>query len=221
MRARRLRAPSGAATAGQTRHYAERIDALVAQLRGEIWAPERPHGLPALVLLMGLPGVGKTHSGRLLAARLGAAHVASDYLRSRLFIAASYGALENATVFGCLDALVDALLAERHRVIVDATHLTASSRAAPARTAARRGVPLVSVLVVADERATLERLARRQVARDAHDHSDADRRVYEGMRARPFEPPAGGYLEVRNGPDLAAELDRVALAVEDACARAS
>jgi len=60
----------------QTRAYAERVDDLVAQLRQEIGAPAAPAGSAALVVLMGYPGVGKSHCARLLAARLGAALVA-------------------------------------------------------------------------------------------------------------------------------------------------
>jgi hypothetical protein len=36
------------------------------------------------------------------------------------------------------------------------------------------------------------------------------------MRAQPFEPPAEGFLELVNGPDLAKEIDRIAAAVEAA-----
>ena len=60
---------------------------------------------------------------RLFGQFLGAAHIASDQLRSRLFIAPTYADAENATIFRCVDALVEGMLRERHRVIVDATNL--------------------------------------------------------------------------------------------------
>jgi predicted kinase len=176
--------------------------------------------MAAVITLMGYPGVGKSHCARLLAARLGAAHVASDQLRSRLFIAPTYADDENATVFRCVDALVDALLAEGHRVIVDATNLRARYRAASVSAARRREVPILFVWVGADEAATRARLARRRAARAADDHSDADERIYDRMRERPFEPPAEGYLELRNGPDLEAEVERVARELERRCASA-
>lgn len=213
----RLRS-SSAATQAQTRHYADHVDVLVTQLRNEIGVPERAAGAPAVIVLMGYPGVGKSHCARLLAARLGAAHVASDQLRSRLFIAPSYSDLENATLFKCLDALVDGLLADRHRVIVDATNLQARYRAASVGAAERRGAPVVFVWVASDESATRSRLARRRDARAADDHSDADERVYERMRERPFEPPEGGHLELVNGPALDREIERIAREVERACA---
>jgi predicted kinase len=205
----------------QTRVYAERVDELVTQLRQEIGAPAVPAGSPALVVLMGYPGVGKSHCARLLAARLGAAHLASDQLRSRLFIAPTYADAENATIFRCVDALVETLLREEHRVIVDATNLVARYRAASVDAAGRTGAPVVYVRVIADEAAIRGRLARRRTARAADDHSDADERVYERMRDRPFEPPPEGHLELVNGDELDAAIERVAREVELRCARAT
>jgi len=180
-----------------------------------------PAGSAALVVLMGYPGVGKSHCARLLAARLGAAHVASDQLRSRLFIAPSYANEENATIFKCVDALVEGLLRERHRVIVDATNLVARYRAASVGAAKRANAPIIFVRVVADDAAIRGRLAQRRVARSADDHSDADERVYERMRDRPFEAPAEGYLELANGDGLDAAIERLAVAVEQRCASAT
>jgi len=212
---------SAAATKAQTHAYAERVAEIAAQLRAEIDAPKAPHGRPVVVMLMGFPGVGKSHVARLLAVRIGAAHVATDQLRSRLFIAATYTPEENVAVFGAADALLDALLGERHRVVLDATHLRRSYRAAPLATAARRGVPVVAVRIVADDAETLARLAARRVARAEGDHSDADERVFRRMREQPFEPPDGGFLEIVNGSALDGEIARVVEAVERACASAS
>lgn len=207
---------SGRATRDQTRALAAHRRALTAQLREELAVPETAAGHPALVMLMGLPGVGKSHCGRLIAERLGAAHLATDHLRSRLFIAASYADEENAAVFGIAEALVDELLGEGHVVVLDATHLVARNREPAERVARSRGVPVVHVLVTADDAAARARLAERSRERAAGDHSDADVVVYERMRARPFEPPPSGHLEVRNGPELAADIGRVVRAVAGA-----
>ncbi|MGH2377587.1 MAG: AAA family ATPase [Candidatus Limnocylindria bacterium] len=204
---------SSAATRAQTRALADRASEVVEGLLGEVSAPATPHGKPAVVLLMGFPGVGKTHCARLLAARLRAAHVASDQLRSRLFVAASYADGENAALFGILDALVERLLAGGHRVIVDATHLRERTRASTLSLAARSGAPCAHVLVTAEEPEVLARLAERRVSRGEHDRSEADERVYLAMRERGFEPPAE-YLELRNGPLLADEIDRVSRELE-------
>lgn len=205
---RRVR-PSSVATRAQTRALADRVPDVVETLVAETRTPARPRGTPALAVLMGFPGSGKTHCARLLADRLGAAHVASDELRSRLFVAASYTDDENAALFRIVDGLVDRLLDLGHAVIVDATHLSARSRASLAALAKRRGTPVVYVLVDADEGDVIARLAGRRAARASHDRSDADEAVYRRMRDRGFEPP-DEHLTVRNGPDLERELTAAA-----------
>jgi len=207
---------SDAATHAQTRALGAHRRALVAQLREEIGIPAEPSGRAALVMLMGLPGVGKSHCARLLASELGAAHVATDHIRSRLFIAASYADDENAAVFGIAEALIDELLGEAHTVVLDATHLVARYRAPAERVAKARGVPVHHVLVTASEDETRARLDARSRGRAADDHSDADEGVYQRMRTREFEPPAGGYLEIHNGASLAGDIARVAAAVRAA-----
>jgi len=210
---------SASAAKAQTRAYSERLDELVPVLRGEVPAPPAPHGTPVLVVLMGQPGVGKSHCARMLCERLRAAHVSSDHLRSRLFIAASYAPEESATIFRAANALLDVLLDEGHRVVLDATNLVARHRDASISAARRRAVPIVHIRVTADEGETLARLAERRLARRDGDHSDADETIYRKMTV--FEPPEGGHLELRNGPALASELDRIVVEVETRCARAS
>jgi predicted kinase len=210
-----MRRPRGSATAAQTRAYAQRAQVLAPQLRREIaTVPATPHGNPALVVVMGLPGAGKSHCARLLCARLGAAHVASDELRSRLFIAASYADEENRAVFAAAAALVDELLGEGHRVVLDATNLLARNRAGFVDVARRRSVPISYVRVSAPDADVRARLAARATARTPGDHSDADERVYERMRALTFEAPAEGFLELVNGPDVARAVERIAEAIE-------
>jgi hypothetical protein len=194
----------------QTRMLRDRAGEAVATLRAQIPLPPAPHGSPALIVMMGFPGTGKSHCARLLARRLGAAHVASDALRGQLFVAASYADEENAAVFTIVDRLVESLLDDGHRVIVDATHLRRSARASMAALAARRAVPIAYVLVAADEADVLERLAARARARSADDRSDADERVYRAMRARGFEEPGEPFITLRNGPSLERDVDLLA-----------
>jgi predicted kinase len=69
------------------------------------------------------------------------------------------------------------------------------------------------VLVTADDAAVRARLEARARDRAADDHSDADVRIYDRMRSREFEPPAGGHLEIRNGPGVAEDVARVVAVV--------
>lgn len=210
---RRVR-PSPVATRGQTEALAARVPDVAATLRAAVPAPPVPHGSPALVLMMGYPGVGKSHCARLLAQRLRAAHVASDHLRSQLFIAASYKADENAALFRIVDGLVERLVDEGHRVIVDATHLRRYARESSESLARRRGIPLAHVLVVADEAETLARLAQRRVARAAEDRSEADERIYELMRTRGLEEPQA-FSTLTNGADVEERIAALARDLEE------
>ncbi len=175
----------------------------------------------ALVLLMGFPGVGKSHCARLLARRLGADVVQSDAVRKSLFLFPSYQKRESARVFREVADVVDRLLAAGRRVVVDATHLRRAYRRTAIDVARRRGAPVAHVLVTAKEPAVLERLAARRAAPAPEDRSDADERVYAVMRARGFEPPKEGYVTLRNDGDLDAEIERVAHDVEAWWAAAS
>ena len=203
------------ATARQTRVYAHAADRLADQLRSEIaTVPAMPNGRPVLVVIMGFPGVGKSHVARRLCAEIGAAHVASDELRSRLFIAASYGDEENQAVFAAAAALVDSLLAGGHRVVLDATNLRSRNRERAVSVARARGVPIVHVFVDAPDAEARVRLAARRTARAPDDHSDADERIYDRMRADGFEPPADGCLTITNGPSLQTEIGAVVAEIE-------
>jgi hypothetical protein len=73
-------------------------------------------------------------------------------------------------------------------------------------------VPVTRVLVVPHDANRRARLAARAVARADGDHSDADVGVYERMRLRGFEPPET-FVELTNGPGLAAEIERIAAGI--------
>jgi predicted kinase len=112
-------------------------------------------------------------------------------------------------VFTVAEALVEELLVERHVVVLDATNLMARHRAPLEGVARRLGLVPLRVLVVADEADARARLATRAVARADGDHSDADVSVYDRMRRQGFEPPEH-FVELHNGPDLDAEIERIA-----------
>ena len=63
---------SDSATRAQTRALGAHRRALVAQLREEIGIPQVAAGRACLVMLMGLPGAGKSYCAASLAAALGA-----------------------------------------------------------------------------------------------------------------------------------------------------
>lgn len=175
-----------------------------------------PSGCRALVALMGLPGAGKSHFARGLAARLGATIVSSDSLRRRLFIAPSFVRGETRMVFALAHAMARLLLSGGHTVIFDATNLQERDRRPLHALARAAGVPLVLVHVSAPEPVVRERLAARARREAPSDASDADARVFEMMRGR-YEAPSTVPLAVDSTADLEAAVARVAEEVRRPC----
>ncbi len=163
------------------------------------------HVRPKLVVMMGLPGVGKTYFARRLAERMDAFHFLSDSIRKQLLgipvgqhQAAEYGQgiykgdigrktydemLQRAQVF----------LAAGFNVITDATFLDERVRSQAQRIAARAGAPALIVYADCPERTVEARLRRRATERS---FSDADLGVYRAMKSR-FKPPRASRGMVR------------------------
>jgi aminoglycoside phosphotransferase family enzyme/predicted kinase len=164
---------------------------------------------PGLILMHGVSGSGKTHVSTEILQRLGAIRLRSDVERKRM-IGLAPDARPNpdqqATLYapGGIHAVYDhllrqaeALLAARHRVIVDATFLTRDQRR-PFRDLARRmGAGYAVVACTADPATLRERLIlRSQAARDA---SDAGTAVMEKQLLE-VEAPGPDESAVNTGP---------------------
>lgn len=139
-----------------------------------------------LVLLSGYPGAGKTTFAQALCTRTTALHLESDAVRRELVKQPAYTAAEHGRVFGALESRTGACLRTGRAVVVDATNLLVKDRQRFVRLAARLGVPLVAVRLVAPEEEIRARLARPRAG-----YSQADERVFDLMRGRaqPFTVP--------------------------------
>ncbi len=180
-------------------------------------APPTPAGRRALVVLIGLPGAGKSHVARLLAERLGAVTVSSDALRRRIFVAPAYDRAETRAVFALAHAMTRLLLEDAHTVILDATHLRERDRGPAYDLARDTSAALVLVHVTAPEHVIRARLADRAAGGSPLDLSEADARVFELMRER-YEAPARPVLVLDSAGDLQAGIARVEAEVCRACA---
>jgi len=134
---------------------------------------------PALAVVAGLPGSGKSRFCRDLAGRTPAAVLESDALRKLLFRRPVYSWAESARLFAAIHVVIERLLGDGISVILDATNLRERHRQPLYAIAEKLGAKLVVVEIVAPPEVVLTRLAERTAADSS---SDADVAVYLRMR---------------------------------------
>ena len=164
---------------------------------------------PAMLILSGLPGTGKTTFALALAAHTPVVHLESDAIRRALFSVPAYVPAEHARVFRTLEAHGAKALAGGQDVIVDATNLAANERRRFVRIAEAANAMVVLVRFTAPEVVIRERLT---VPREGS--SQADFRVYEMMRARANSLRSAAVV-VDSRFDLSPSLDLVLLLMHD------
>lgn len=138
---------------------------------------------PALIVVSGLPGTGKSYFSRKLAERLPSAVVESDALRKVMFPNPTYSAEESHRVFQAGHKLIEELLSQGIRVILDATNLVERHREHLYHIADRLGVKLIIVRVEAPPEVVRQRLEGRAQGADPQDRSGADWEVYHRMKS--------------------------------------
>jgi predicted kinase len=134
---------------------------------------------PALVVISGLPGTGKSRFANDLRHRTGAVILESDAVRRLLFERPSYTWQESRRLFTVIHATIEQLLREGISVIFDATNLAERYRRPLYQIAGQCGAKLILVEVTAPAEVAMARLAERAAAGGSL--SDADVAVYERM----------------------------------------
>ena len=153
---------------------------------------------PALILMHGLSGAGKTTVARALAEGIGAVRVRTDVERKRLYgLAATahsgsgadagiYTAAATQRTYARLNDIAAMTLAAGWRIVVDAACLRRGDRARFRDTALAAGVPLLLVRCTATDADLRERLDRR--AAEGGDASEATADLLE-RQLRQLETP--------------------------------
>lgn len=163
---------------------------------------------PALVIMSGLPGSGKTTFVHMLRARVPMEHVESDAIRRSLFAIPTYSSEESGRVFAAVERRAAAAIDAGNDVVVDATNLRRADRKRFLRLAAQRCATLVCVRITAPDDVIRARLAS---PRDGFSQAGAD--VFEAMkgRAQRFDT---AHLVVDTRFDVAPSVEMVAAIVE-------
>ena len=165
-----------------------------------------PSARPALVIISGLPGSGKSFCCRKLAQRLPSVTLKSDALRRILFKTPVYGFAESALLFGAIRLLGERLLGLGISVILDATNLAERHRAIFCRLGERLGAKVVVVRVKAPEALVKMRLEKR--LREPAGDSGAGWDVYLKMKPS-VERIARRHIVIDTSQDINPALDRI------------
>jgi uncharacterized protein len=165
-----------------------------------------------LILVVGLPGTGKTTLARSLGMRLGATVYSSDRVRKGLagveathrsndaIDSGLYSAEMSQRTYAGLRELASESLAGGRSVVLDATYRTRDERASMIDIAHSRGCPYWLVECQLPESVALRRVAERQESGEGA--SDANAEIYRVQRSR-FEP-----IVASEGPHVVADMSK-------------
>ena len=163
---------------------------------------------PRVVVMVGLPGSGKSFLARAVARRTPAVVLDSDAMRSVLFAEPRHTKREHGRLFPALHLVMERLLARGYSIVVDATNLKEVSRRPYYKIAEKCGAPVVLVRTWAPAPVIRKRLLDRSEARDADDRSTATVEVYERMRSG-AERLTKEHVSVDTSRDIGPAVDKI------------
>jgi hypothetical protein len=165
-----------------------------------------PAAEPAVVVVSGLPGTGKTYFCGKLAERLPFVILESDALRKTLLPSPSYSAKESSRLFRAIHLLIERLLKKGISIILDATNLSERNREHIYSIADRFDAKLVMVRVEAPPEIVRERLTTRKL--NSNNSSDADWAIYRKMQPS-VEKIRRNHYVVDTSRDITPVLDKI------------
>lgn len=159
----------------------------------------------ALIIVTGLPGVGKTTVADILTDHVGGVHLRSDTIRKELFDEQDYSPLETRATYSELFKRASMHLMEDRSVVLDATFDTKVRRDYAQHIADSADVPSMVVAVECNDETVKRRLAQRE-----DDASDADYQIHVQKREN-FDPIRREHWTIDNSHSL----DRTQSQVEE------
>ena len=125
-----------------------------------------------IIVVLGLPGTGKSYFAEKLSDRLGAVHINSDKLRNALHARGKYTIDDKLHIYRVMAEKTDQALDQGKSVIVDATFYKHEMIDLFMSLAKDRAAPIRFIKIEADEALVRERLQKRRT------DSEADFQVY-------------------------------------------
>lgn len=175
-----------------------------AALRRELVSklPEKSDN-PLFVILVGLPGSGKSYFAEELASRIPLIVLSSDFTRKLLIKKPVYTQREHDRVFSVLYYLAREYLSQGYSVVFDATNLNKKYRRPLGAIAQETGAVAVNVFLN-----TPRNTARKRLKNRLSGYSDADWEVYQMLESE-FEPLSGHYYDIKPDMDIGPIIDRI------------
>jgi len=156
-----------------------------------------------LILVCGLPGVGKTHFAKALAKKTGAVHISSDQIRMKEIKQRTYSQEEKDRIYGLLADEAAGHLGKKD-VILDATFYLAKYRDMVKEAAEDAGVQFRIICCTLEESELRQRIEKRSKEKS---DSEADFEVYLKVKAK-FEPIMEEHLEIDTALPLEKNLEK-------------
>jgi len=166
----------------------------------------KPVTCPSFIILVGLPGSGKSYFAARLGERIPAVILESDFLRKTLVRRPVYSQWESVRLFRDIHALAKELLSAKYSVLLDATNLSEDSRSPLYAIAKDTGARAIVVHLKTPRETAEERLSSRTQNRDGY--SEADWAVYQKLETG-FEPIERPHYEVTNPMDISPVIDKI------------
>ncbi|TDN83809.1 hypothetical protein DET49_1208 [Salegentibacter sp. 24] len=141
-----------------------------------------------VILVIGLPGSGKSYFGSRLAKKLNAEYLNSDRLRKEMFSKRTYSDSERQKVYSALLNKVQELQSKGKGVVVDATFYSNKIKQAFFQSTKER---LAIIEIWADENVIKERLKK------ARPFSEADFNIYQIIKQQ-WEPLEQPHLKLKS-----------------------
>jgi predicted kinase len=178
------------------------------RLVGSLGQLPAPQAQPAIIVVSGLPGTGKSYFCRRLVERLPFLILESDALRKLLFPVPSYSASESIRLFRTIYHLIEELLGKGMPVILDATNLEERHRERIYNIAERANARLIMVRVEAPPELVQKRLRARAAKKNMEDSSEADWTVYQKMKTT-VQQISRNHFTVDTSRDIKPVIDKI------------
>jgi predicted kinase len=161
---------------------------------------------PALIVLVGLPGSGKSYFASRLTEKVSAVVLESDFLRKTLVRRPTYKQFESFRLFHAIHELIRELLKAKYNVVLDATNLNEDSRRPLSDIAKEVRTKLILIHLNTARQVAEERLLGRTIKPDRY--SDADWAVYQKLEPG-FEAINGPHYEISSPMDISPIIDKI------------